>query len=363
MIDWKDQTRKGELIVTQVNPTDLDASMGELEGVEPSGSSLSFGYYADTRATGKLNVVGDGWQRGAWIRIGYRIPEWEWETELGTYIVTNDNAEREHGEWTYGLDLQSPLYGLSTDLLVRPWAIARNAMALTAMRQCVTGAGMQFVNNGAADYKLKTPKIVEAGTSRLSALFALAEMAGDRLDVDGHGRITVAKYAAPSQRAAMLELDLEDPRGVVADGVSRSTDWLQMPSVAAVHYTYNANGRQYEINASAQAAASAHQSRAARGYNVTDFRSLSEMTPATAARAQQLAAQYLAADSVEHVEWSIETMFLPIKAGDVVDLIVPDGIGEYQGRRKCLVKTCEIELANMTMKLNLKETASGDEED
>lgn len=363
MIDWHDLTRTGEVTVTQVNPTDLDSTMGELEGVELSGSSISYGYYADTRATGKLRVIGDGWQRGAWLRIGYRIPEWEWSCELGTFIVTNDSASRENGAWAYDLDLQSALYGLSTDLLVRPWAIAKNAMALTAMRQCVTAAGMALVTTGASDYRLKSAKVVETGTSRLSALFALADMANDRLDVDGHGRVTVERYVAPSAKAASFVIDLADQRGIALDGLTRTTDWLQMPNVAAVHYTYDAGGKQREINASATVAATAHQSLAARGYNVTDMHSITEMSPATAARAQQLAKQYLANDATEHVEWELSTTFLPIRAGDVVELVVHDGLADYTGPRKCLVKSCDLDLGNMTMALTLKETASGDSEE
>ncbi|MBQ6649804.1 MAG: hypothetical protein IJM67_00975, partial [Atopobiaceae bacterium] len=141
-----------------------------------------------------------------------------------------------------------------------------------------------------------------------------------------------------------------------------STDWLQMPNVAAVQYTYNANGKQREIVASASVSASAHQSQSARGYTVTDLHQLTEMSPATAARAQQLAAQYLANDATEHVEWSLTTTYLPISAGDVVELVVHDGLADYRGRRKCLVKTCELDLGDMTMALTLKETASGDEE-
>ena len=363
MMDWHDLTRRGTVTVTMVNPTDLDATMGELEGVDLSGSSISYGYYVDTRVTGKLRVVGDGWVRGSWLRIGYRIPELDYQTELGTFIVTNDSASRARGAWTYELDLQSALYGLSTNLLVRPWAIARNAMALTAMRQCVTGGGGEIVTSGARDYRLKSAKVVETGTSRLSALFALCDMANDRLDVDGHGRVVVAPYVAPANRAPSLAIDLADRRGVAQDGITRTTDWLKMPTVAAVHYSYDAGGKQREINASATVASTAHQSYANRGYTVTDMHQLNEMAPATAQRAQQLAKQYLANDTVEHVEWEVTTTYLPIKAGDVVELIVHDGLEDYQGARKCLVKTCELDLGTMAMKLTLKETASGDEED
>ena len=363
MTDWKDLTRRGTVTVTMVNPTDLDATMGELEGVDLSGSSISYGYYADTRVTGKLRVVGDGWVRGTWLRIAYRIPEWDYQTELGTFIVTNDSAERQNGAWAYDLDLQSALYGLSTNLLVRPWAIAKNAMALKAMQQCVAGGGGTIVTDGARDYRLKSAKVVETGTSRLSAVYALCEMANDRLDVDGHGRVVVAPYVAPASRAPSLAIDLADRRGVAQDGITRTTDWLQMPTVAAVQYRYDAGGKQREINASATVASTAHQSYANRGYVVTDLRQLNEMAPATAQRAQQLAKQFLANDATEHVEWEVTTTYLPVKAGDVVELVVHDGLEDYQGARKCLVKTCELELGTMTMKLTLKETASGDEED
>ena len=50
------------------------------------------------------------------------------------------------------------------------------------------------------------------------------------------------------------------------------------------------------------------------------------------------------------------------KAGDVVELVIHDGMADYTGARKCLVKTCELDLGAMTMALTLKETASGDEE-
>ena len=355
MIYWKALDRTDRVTVEQVSPTDVDAPMGQLEGVVLGDSSLSWGYYADTRTTGKLRVVGDGWRRGSMLRVVHEVPEWGWRRELGTYIVTNDSAERQRGAWTYDLDLQSVLYGLSTDLLVRPWAIAANAMALTAARQIVEQAGRELVTDGANDCRLKSPKVIETGTSRLSALYALADMAGDRVDVDGHGRVTMERYVAPSERAATLRVDLADPRGVALDGIQRSTDWLQMPNVAAVQYTYNANGRQREINASATMAGGP-----VRGYNVTDLRTLSEMSPATAQRAQQLAAQFLANDSVEHVEWELSTTYLPIKAGDVVELVIHDGMADYTGARKCLVKSCELDLGAMTMALTLKETASGD---
>ena len=93
---------------------------------------------------------------------------------------------------------------------------------------------------------------------------------------------------------------------------------------------------------------------------MTDFRSLSELSPQTVARAQQLANQYLKEQAAELITWELTTTYLPIWEGDVVDLVINDGMNAYRGVRKCLVKNIELDLATMTMHLTLKETASGD---
>jgi hypothetical protein len=96
---------------------------------------------------------------------------------------------------------------------------------------------------------------------------------------------------------------------------------------------------------------------------VTDFRTVNELSPATQATADALAKQYLAKGAVEQVEWELSTIYLPLWEGDVVDLVVRDGEAQYQGTRKCLVKSGTIDLEHMRMKLTLKETASGDWDD
>lgn len=366
LMDWRDLTRRDQIRVLMVDPTNIDAVMGELEGVDLSGSSLTAGYYTDTRTSGKLRVVDGNWIRGSFIRVVHVIPEWNYARELGTYLVTNDNAERVNGAWVTTLTLQSLLFGLSTDKIVRPWAIAANAMMLKAARQCLDAPNYQYDLSGAADTRIKGTKVMTTGTDRLSILFALAKLADNRLDVDGHGRVTLRRYVTPAQRTPAYAIDLRDPRGIALDGLSRSSDYLETPNVVGVCYRYNdtvdGKGVEREINASARVSAGSLHATAARGYTVTDFRELTEMSPKTAARAQALANQYLANDSVEHVEWELSTVYLPIWEGDVVELVVYDGERQYQGRRSCMVKSLEVKLSDMTMALTLKETASGDDE-
>ena len=366
LFDWRDITRKDRIVVQQVNPSNIDAVMGELEGVDLTGSTITAGYYTDTRASGTIRVVGDGWQRGSFIRIVHQVPEWAYSRELGTFIVTNDEPNRANGTWVHDLTLQSLLLGLSTDKLVRPWVISANAMMLTAAAQCLDAAHYKYDLSNANDYRFSGAQVVETGTDRLSALFELSKLGGNRLDVDGHGRFVMSKYVPPSSRVPSFTIDLDDPRGVAVDGLSRSTDFLEMPNVVGVCYRYNTtkNGKsvQYEIDASASVSSDSPIAHTARGYTITDFRQENQMTPATAARAQELAAKYLKNDSIEQVEWQLNTVYLPLWEGDVVTLVVRDGQEEYQGARVCLVKSVEIKLDDLSMQLTLKEVASGDDE-
>lgn len=370
-LDWKDLTRKDELTFLMVSPTNLNDVYGELDGVDLSGSSLDAEYYTDTRTSGSLTVVGDGWIRGSLIRVVHSIPAWGWSRTLGTYIVTGDGASRKNGVWRYSLTLQSMLFGLSTDLLVRPWTVAKNAKALKAMRDCLNAANFSYSMSGAVDYKFKTPQVMESGTSRLACLYSICSSTGNRIDVNGNGVVTVSKYTNPSSKVASARIDLSDPRGIAFDDLSRSTDWLQMVDTAAVSFKYSDKVKrggktetvQREINAYAKVSSSLHQARAKRGYTVTDFRSVSELDPQTAAQAQKLASQYLKGNAPELVEWKLTTTYLPVWEGDVVELVVHDGMTQYQGIRKCLVKGVDLDLGNMTMHLTLKETASGDKGD
>lgn len=364
-MDWRDLKRTDRIIVQQLNPSGLDSVIGELDGVDLSGGSIDAAYYSDTRTSGKLDVIGDGWQRGSFIRIIHEVPEWGYSNELGTYIVTDDGAERENGIWRYSLTLQSMLYALDLDRLVKPWTIAKNAMAMTAAQQILAQTAFESVFSG-NDYKVKSAQVLESGTSRLSALFSLCQMASNRIDVDGHGRIQVKRYETPASKSPVWRIDLADTRGIALDGLSRSTDWLELPDTVAVAHKYSDTAGsktvEREINAVARVGSGSQHSAAVRGYSIVDFRDVSEMSPRTAARAQQLANAYLVNDSRELVEWELTTTYLPIWEGDVVELVVHDGDINYQGARKCLVKSISLDLAPLRMKLTLKETASGDED-
>ena len=366
-MDWLDHRHSHRLVTTMVSQTNLDSPIGTLEGVVPSQSSVTASYYTDTRTSASLAYVGDGWVRGSLIRLTYEIPEWNYKRVLGTYHATQDPAERHNGQWHTTLELHSMLHAMSRDV-PKPMTLGKGASALAATKQILTAAKRPYLAPKAKDAKLKEPLVLESGTDQLKRLYALSKACDNRLDVDPHGRILVNPYQAPYAKAPVLSIDLGDPRGVALDGISRSSNWLEMPNRAYVSYKYSAevtkNGKktteQREIVEYVDATGS--RSPSAVGWVITDVHSLSEMSPQTAARAQQLAREYLQNDSYEHVEWELDTTYLPIWEGDVVELVVRDGPEQYRGKRKCLVKNLELELQHFTMRLTLKEVRPYDDE-
>lgn len=375
-LDWRDLKRVGTLTFEMVSPNDTSQVYGELEGVDLSGSSLSAAYYTDTRTSGKLTVVGEGYtHRQSFIRITYRIPEWKYTRVLGTYLVKNDDGRRENGVWTYELELQSMLYGLSTELAVQPWSLSKGANTVKTFKQLVAGAAGGHVvcrDLGSKAHKLSQPLVLESGSSVLARLFDLCEASGNRLDVASDAAVTIAKYVEPAARTPIATIDLSDPMGITHDDLELSTNWHEMVSVAAVTYKYTAqttgaDGKtesvQKEINGWATAARGLHQNQSNRGWTVTDFETLSDEENPTKAMADKRARENLAKHSKEQMEWKLTTTYLPVWEGDVVWLIIPDGMSAYRGKRKCLVEAVELELEHMTMELTLKETASGDEEE
>lgn len=373
-IDWRDQVRRDRLRFYMVEPNNLERVLGELDGVDLSGSSITAGYYTDTRVSAKLKIVGDDsirtttdkWIRSSFIRIVHEVEGENYSNELGTFLVTNDGATREGATWAYELELQSMLYAISTDLFVEPWVRARGSSAMDCARRILQVTGRPYIERGAYDSRLKSALVLESGKSYLQHLYTCMTAANNRVDVDGHGRVTLSPYVSPDAKSPLFTIGMDETRGMIEEGsLKRTTDYLKMVDTVAVSYKYNDDSSgesvEREINAYVKVPDSSPISHAKRGYSSTEFHSLNEMNPPTAARARELAKQYLA-NNRESVEWQLNCAYMPIWEGDVIVLNVPDGVDVYAGARKCLVKNVDIDLATMQMSLTLRETASGEEE-
>lgn len=361
---WDDVKRTVEYRFDMVSQTNIAQTLGTLDGVVLDGSSLTAAYYSDTRTAGTVKLHGGNWVRGSFVRVTAEVPELGWRRSLGTYLATSDDAERMRGAWDTTLELRSMLFALSTDLAPSPWTVRKGAYAVSAMRQMLDSRKRPYRMLSPLDHRFSSDVVYEVGKPYLEDMFALCKAAGDRLDVDGEGYVTVAPYAAPQSRVPSMTIDATGASAIV-DGISRSTDWLSMPSRTVVQHTFSqtSGGKSVQKEVHGMYDSPGHTSRASRGYIVTEFQSVSDMQPETWRRATELARQYQLANEREQVEWELETMFLPLWEGDVVDLVLPEGEAgnAYGGRRKCLVKGVDLDLGKSTMKLTLKETASGDD--
>lgn len=360
MTDWLDTTLKKNVIVEKVSPNDIDEVIGILEGVDRGSSSIECGYYTDTRTSGSLTVVGDSYERFQFLRPIVEVPEIGHRRELGLYLVWNDPASKPASEWVYELELQSMLHTLSTSMSGRLWTLAANSKAMTAARQMLSKCGRQYVITG-NDYVMKSLKAFDANTSWLSRLYGLAEVSGNRIDVDGHGRITIGQYVEPSAKTPKMTLNIDDPRGII-QSISMSSNELSMPNQVVVRCAYSetVNGNTVNKEVVGQADLKGGFSAATRGFTVTNYVEESDMSPRTVARANQLAAERLKRDTAGIVEWEIETPYLPLWEGDVVSLLVSDGPSGHTNARKCLVKSIDMELLHCGMKIGLKEVTDKD---
>ena len=344
-MDWLDQKQRHEVVVQMVTPQDLDTVIGELDGVDLSGSSVSASYSTDTRTSGKLRVVGDGYVRGAWLRIVVRYPDSNYERELGTYVVAGEPYKL--GGHVYDYELQSLLWAYSKDECPYPLTVGANEWAMAAAKYECGSFATDFSN--ASDIRLTDAVAYESSVNRLRRHYDLCAMAGNRPDVNGHGVFT----AEPEDTARTPEftISLTDARGIAHGDIERESDFLTRPNRAGVSYSWNDDG---EHRIYAHMDATGPTSPQARGYVVTELHTEEDMNPPTQARANEIAKQ-MVSDFTETVTWQLRCRYLPIWEGDWVYLDVGDRDPVYSGIRTCRVDEIDIDLLHLDMKLTLRE--------
>ena len=385
-VDWRDVTAEHRIRVVMVSQTNLDDQLGELEGVDLSGSFLEWGYYTDLRTSGRIQVYGENWDRGRFLRVYHDMPDYGFSEVLGTYIVVRDDAREVNGTWVYDLELHSTLEMFVGDVLTRPWVIALGASSLDTIRQVIASSGAHSMRKTLAnlsgagnstvtvdtslstDVQATTAQIMKAGQSRLECLFALCKMGNNRLTVNSWGTPVISRRRSLAKVEPKWRFDLADKSGVVVDGsLTHSTDWLELPDTYAIEHTYSdksdSKSEQRELYGLAHVRASSSHTVANRGYSIVHFESVREMNPKTSQRANDVARERLTKDSVEMMEWQLSCTYIPLRDGDVVELVLTSGMPEYRGVRLCMVKSVEVNLARMTMNVTLKEVASGDKGD
>lgn len=344
MTDWSASGRRDSIRVTLVAPGSLDSVIGELANVEPDGCSVSEGYYEDTRASARVRTVGDdGYVEHAWMRVVHEVPADGYREELFTGPVTDMKREREDGTVVTDYSLDSSLYAIKNDLLVGGWAIGQGAKLTSVARQLLSTCGRPCDLSRAQEHVYGSPVMYECGES---ALTVLMDACGsyDRVSVDGHGRVTVERYVAPSAREPSQDVDPEGERSVVIGSVTSGDGSQTTPGRVIVT---SGSGDSLMV-ASYDSPADAESSSRVRGYMYAKKESHSGENPTWGQLLAEAKSSWQASQDPGR-EHELTVMWQAWHQGDVVRLRVG---GTW---RKCLVKSVESDLGAMTQKATLKE--------
>ena len=346
---WLDPAREDVLRVVQLSPNQLDGTLGDLAGVLPSGASTTEGYYTDNRVSARLTVIESQREPYAWLRLVHECPGYEWSEELGTFVVAEEDTTYQDGTSTTEYDLRSILWAISSDTQPFHFSIGAGATAHAVFQRiCQTVGKEGRILAGAGDYRYSDSVVYDVGNSYLSDLFDVASTAGDRLNVDGHGNITLGPYTPPRQRDPDWVLDASAQRSIVLDSGGIKVEDTTGQATSRVVVAYKSGDT--EINAGADVDSGSPYSSARRGYTIAETKQVTDMSPATQAQADAVARQDLALNTADAGRVrSCKCLYFPVHAGDVVEW------REGLSSTKYLVKQCDRDLEDWTVSLELKE--------
>lgn len=389
-LDWHDQRRTGRVMVEMVSPTSATGTIGVLDGVELSGCSIDANYFSNSRTSAKLSYVGGNWQRNAAVRVSYWVDEWGYAADIGTYLVTRDDGEWADGAWHGDLTCQSMLWALTQKKISAPLVVRQGQTAKSAIGQLLSADLRRWHDLAESNnFALAEDKIYDSGKTYMDVCTDLAEAANIRLDVTSQGLITLRNWDLPAYSTPTFELSVTDPRGIMHDGISRSSDFAELPSEVAISCKYSVEvekwegeyyqsdsgdhkkgdkkytktNEQRELDGYAKISAGP-RSEGVRGYAVTDFRTLGDddMPTKTQAEIDHRAALALTNLPGETETWTVTTQYFPVWEGDVGWLDIPAENGSGTQRNKVLVRALSLDLGTMQLKLTLQKTDSHNEE-
>lgn len=355
-VDWRDTEHDWDVVVEVVSQHRSDVTFGELKGVQIEGSDETEGYYSDHRVQGTVVTVvregeTDGYVPMARLRIVLRVPRWDWERELITGFVTDIRPHTEGGTTKREYTLDSSLWGVSEDLLRDKVVCGAGASALEVVRKLLADRGVEYDDTGAIDRSIASLTVYEPGTSILTTSFEVLS-GTDRLDVSGHGPITIRPYVPPSSRMPTVTIDTRDPRSMVVGDVTEVDGSWERPGAALVSATVNRDEGSQEVRAGSYVVSDGDQSsRARRGYlrfeqgsyeGDSEDPTLGEL----AADAKKLWDE----NDDSHHTWDLPVLYMDLRAGDMVWFVQADG-----APHRCLVQTVTNDLGARVQRLTLKE--------
>lgn len=370
-VDWNDQKLKHVLKFEQVSPTSLSKTLGTLDGVILSESSITAGYYTDARCQATIVLHNGNWKRGAYIRITDTVPEENWRRVLGTFVVTNDDARYEKGAWKTTLTCYSLIWTLSQDYRSSALRIKKRGSASSALKSICKTSRCACKDTGPEVF-YKSEKVFPVGTTQLERIFEICDATQRRLDVAPDGTILFEKYKSRSSQSPKFTLNYAEANSLMHDDFARSSNLLELPDTAVVYYSWTETKKKGDESKEIKHDVTGEYSRTitteagTRPFRVAVYKQMSNneqgVEEYTSKELSKEAKRYLESYK-ERIKWTGTIQYLPIWEGDVLTLILPDRYASYSGKQKVFVQEMTLRLDTMQIQVTLRSTKSGNEND
>ena len=345
-IDWFSPELDHRFTVKMVDPIDHNSELGILD-VYASGS-VRYDSTTDTVASAVINAVDwTQWIENAWIRIEHTIEGTSFKEVLGTFLVWDEGA-------SYGLDskeaspqLYSSLMALSYDYLYNHILVGKGASLKNAMqRVCDSSARRYEFASDVEDYRFVSPRLFDAGDSRLDTLINMGRIGNIDVRPSDDGYISFVRHVPAATKSSIIAIDCNSSRTIVHEGSVRPiSDKRQVPNRSVA--VFKGDEESDTVTAYADVDESDPISPHLRGYVVAEIHELDseEEWGTTALYAQARANEFLITDSKTTEGYAFSCSYIPIRNDDVISFC-PPGESKYQNLK---VTSVDLDLGNWTM--------------
>lgn len=367
-MDWKDTGYSYDIGVMVVHQTNVNYTLGSLSGVQLDTLSITESYYSDSRVQAKVTTIvkdgeSDGYVKNARLRIILSVPERNYIEEMMTGYVSDITESSENGYTKRQYSLEGTIWGLLDHKIASSITIAKGTKMIAIWSSIMkTQTKMQYSTDGAQEMAFSNVILYEPGTNLSTVLFEISS-GYNRMDVDGHGVVTLKKYTAPSKMTPGRVIDYNDLRTLALTPIERTTSEYESPGRAIVTTTVtttdkNGKSSQKVISGYYDAPQSDPTSITNRGWLLSRSDSYSGASEnPSQSELNDVAKKNWESAQNKGVQWSGSTVFENYKAGEVVTLVVPAGNGSDMRniRHKVLLQTVVTRFDGMTQELTMKE--------
>lgn len=310
MIDWLDKTREDVFTYEMIDPFNLTAVRGYLDGVVNNSGSITYGYYTDTRVSGTLDTIESNYIDNSLIRIIHSVPKWGYQNNLGTFFVSNNHGAYNQA-YKRSYDLVSMLCRVSDDALTNNFCIAAKSTGQAALKRLFSTFAISYVTNSPLNNKLYTQSVLyEVGSNALDTIMNIAIDSGLRLDVRGDGYVTVNNYEYPTTSNTPV-FTFADYNGTINGDITVTNN--PFDSVNRVIVTSDKNEK--TVSGFADRASSSRVAYSKLGRRNTAVESITDLTPFTASTASTKAKSLLTTYEEDPTEYSFQGVYVPYLPG------------------------------------------------